>query len=332
MNTGARRKPLERQMAEAMRFMETNDRFLVVSHVNPDGDAVASTCAVGWMLDRLGKRYTLINEGSLPGKFKYLCGYDRVVNFTENPPVDKFDRVISVDCADMSRMGEVRRLLSADAKLLNIDHHPTNDGFGEVQFICDEAAATVELLYDLARHGGLAVDKAFAECIYTGLLTDTGGFRYSNTSPKVLKAAAELITFGVEGHKLASTVLETVTYAHINLLKRALASLSFAKDRKISWMTVTAEDIRETGASPDDLDGLIQYPRNIEGVEVGILFKQLDDGAVKVGFRSAGKVNVAAVAQSFGGGGHLLASGCTMRGPLEQVIRRVVEKVGQALE
>ena len=322
------------QLADACRFLRRYERFLVVSHINPDGDAIGSTLAVGEILRLMGKQAILVNEGAIPGKFSILAGSDRILNFTElgKESIPPFDAVIAVDCADFYRIGAVATCFPEHVPLLNIDHHPTNDGFGEVQFICDEAAATVELLYDLARHGGLAVDRAFAECIYTGLLTDTGGFRYSNTSPKVLKAAAELLAFGVEGHKLASAVLETITYAHINLLKRALASLSFAKGRKISWMTVTADDIRETGASPDDLDGLIQYPRNIEGVEVGILFKQLDDGAVKVGFRSAGKVNVAAVAQSFGGGGHLLASGCTMRGPLEQVIRRVVEKVGQTLE
>ncbi|PYI50414.1 DHH family phosphoesterase [Paenibacillus flagellatus] len=331
MTNTLRARPYREQLAAARAFIEANDRFLIVAHVNPDGDAASSTAAMGWMLEKLGKRYTMINEGKMPDKFGYLWGFDRLLRNDTQRPEERFDCVISVDCADESRIGTVKELFADGVRLLNIDHHPTNDYFGDVHLIRDDAAATVEILYDLASEWKLALDIEFATAIYTGLLTDTGGFRYSNTTPRVMQIAAELLASGVEGHRLAQQVLERISYSHITVLKQALATLSFAFDRKVSWLTVSSADMRATGATSDDMDGLILYPRNIEGVEVGLLFKQTEDGAVKVSFRSNGTVDVAAIAKSFGGGGHVRASGCTIKGDLSDVVDQVVKEVGQSL-
>ena len=319
------------QLANAKRFIESNDRFLVVSHLNPDGDAVSSTLAAGWILEKLGKPFVLINEGRCPAKFGCLPGFDRLLSYADDElPAGPFGCVISVDCADEARCGEVKQLFAVDVRLLNIDHHPTNTRFGSVQLIRADAAATVELLYDLALEMKLPIDRSFAELIYTGLLTDTGGFRFSNTTPRVMRIAADLLGYGVNGSWLAEHLLAKMTRAHITLLKRALNSLSFAYGGKACWMTVSAEDMAECEASSEDLDGLIDYPRNIEGVEVGILFKQYGENSVKVSFRSNSYVDVAAIAQSFGGGGHVRASGCTIEGRLQDVVEHVVKEVGQS--
>lgn len=331
MTDSRRNRPYEQQLAAARKFIDDNDRFLVVAHVNPDGDAASSTSAVGWMLERLGKRFVLVNEGTMPNKFDFLWGFERMLALDELPPDERYTCIISVDCADEARIGQVKERFAADAKLLNIDHHPTNDYFGDVQLIREDAAATVEILYDLAGTLQLPVEGELAAAIYCGLLTDTGGFRYSNTTPKVMRIAAELLAGGVEGHRLAELVLEKITYAHITVLKQALNTLSFNEDRQISWITVSQDDIRMTGATSEDMDGLILYPRNIEGVEVGLLFKQTDEQTVKVSFRSNGKADVAAIAQRFGGGGHVRASGCTLKGGLQEVVERVVKEVGQSL-
>jgi phosphoesterase RecJ-like protein len=321
----------EDQLQSAKQFIEQYNDFLVVSHIQPDGDAASSTFAVGWMLEQLGKSYVLINEGGIPSKFRYLWGSGKAVNFTEQAPNRSFRHVISVDCADFDRIGQVRSLFAPDVQLLNIDHHPTNDFFGTCHLIKPDAAATVEILFDLAAHMGLKLSVDFGECIYTGLLTDTGGFRYSSTSPKVMQVAADLLKLGVRGPELAEELLEKLTFTQIQLLQKSLATLSFACDRKIAWVSVTAEDIARLQASNEDLDGLVNYPRNVEGVEVGMLFKQKDAETVKVSFRSAGNVNVAEIAQRFGGGGHVRASGCTINGKLEEIIPCVVQEVGAAL-
>lgn len=325
------RAPYSEQLAAARTFMEQNDRFLVVAHVNPDGDAVSSTLAVGWLLERLGKRYVMMNADKSPDKFSYLWGFDRLQHYDEQRPAERFDCVISVDCADEARIGAVRALFGEQARLLNIDHHATNDYFGDVQLIREDAAATVELLYDLAQELGEPLRPELAAALYTGLLTDTGGFRYSNTTPRVMRIAAELLAAGVPGHRLAEQVLEKITHSHVAVLKRALDTLSFAYDGKASWIVVSQDDLRLAGAAPEDMEGLILYPRNIEGVEVGLMFKQTDDETVKISFRSNGNVDVAQIAKSFGGGGHVRASGCTVRGRLPDVVEQVIKEVGQSL-
>ncbi|MEF3304877.1 DHH family phosphoesterase [Paenibacillus sp. GYB003] len=318
------------QLAAARAFIEANDDFLVVAHVNPDGDAAGSTAAVGLLLERLGKTYTMANEGVMPDKFDHLAGFGRIASMDGDRPERRFRCVISVDCADASRIGRVRELFADDARILNIDHHASNDHFGDVRLIRPDAAATVELLYDLAREMNVPPSLEFATAVYTGLLTDTGGFRYSNTTPKVLRIAAELLEIGVSGDRLAERLLERISFSHVTVLKQALGTLSFDYGRKLSWIVVSAELMRQTGATSEDLDGLILYPRNIEGVEVGLLFKQTDERTVKVSFRSNGNVDVAAIAKTFGGGGHVRASGCTVAGELEDVVGRVTKEVGQS--
>lgn len=323
-----------RQLEEAKAFILNQDRFLVVSHVNPDGDAIGSTLAVGHMLKQLGKSFHMINEGQVPGKFGMLPGMPEISNFLEMEAQGNrlaFDCVISVDCADYERIGRVVDWFPDSVPLLNIDHHPTNDSFGTAVLLRPDAAATAEVLYDLAYVLGIQWEKPVAQCIYTGLLTDTGGFRYSNTTPKVLNIASEMLRYGVNGNELADQLLERLTFSSVLVLKKALAQLDFTPDKRIAWMSVSLDDIREAGADSGDMDGLVNYPRNIEGVEVGILFKQADSTKYKVSLRSAGKADVAAIAQLFGGGGHVRAAGCTVSGTLQQVIDQVVAEVGRAL-
>jgi phosphoesterase RecJ-like protein len=312
-------------LEEAARFIRSRDHFLVVSHVDPDGDAAGSTCAVGCILEQCGKRFTLINDGEIPRKFSHLHGYDRVLDLKRERPQAKFRHIISVDCADFARFGAVSELFDEEYELLNIDHHSTNDRFGTVNVVKPDAAATAEILYDLIRTMGLPWTKENAECVYTGLLTDTGGFRYSNTTPKVMRIASELLEHGVEGAKLAQALLETVSYAHILLLKRALATLAFTEDRRIAWMVVEQRDLAAAGAKMSELDGLVNYPRNIEGVDIGILFKEVRENEYKISLRSGKHADVSAVAQRLGGGGHVRAAGVTVAGTREEVIARVLE-------
>jgi phosphoesterase RecJ-like protein len=330
MTQGAVPVALQARFQAAMQFMQEHDDFLVVSHVQPDGDAASSTLAIGWMLSQLGKTYTMMNEGQLPAKFAFLADSGRVLSFADQAPERLFRHVISVDCADFARIGRVSELFVPDAMLLNIDHHPTNDGFGLCQLIVPDAAATVEILYDLAVYMGLSLNASFAEYIYSGLLTDTGGFRYASVTPKVMQTAADLLQLGVSGHKLAEELLEKLTYPQILLLQKGLASLQFAYERRVAWLYVTLEDMEAIQAAGEDLDGLVNYPRNVEGVQIGILFKQRGSTTWKVSLRS-NHVNVADLAQRFGGGGHIRASGCTLEGSLQDVVDSLMKEVGSML-
>ncbi|MEC0373066.1 bifunctional oligoribonuclease/PAP phosphatase NrnA [Paenibacillus chibensis] len=321
----------EQSLEQAKQFLLKHDDYLVVSHIQPDGDAVSSTVAVGWLLSCLGKKFTLINEGPIPERMRFLLLSDQIVNMEQQPLNRTFKHVICVDCADFGRVGLTAQYFEEDALLLNIDHHPTNNGYGSSTLIRPEAAATAEILYDLIQSFGFKWTTAIATAIYTGLLTDTGGFRYSNTSPKVMQIASELLGHGVNGPELSENLLESMSFPQMKVLVKALNTLEMTPDGKVCWVYVTPEHMAETGAVNEDLEGIVNYPRNIHGVEVGILFKVINDNAVKVSLRSAGKVDVAALAQSFGGGGHVRAAGCRVEGSLESIIQQVVERVKSQL-
>lgn len=319
------------QLDQALSFMKSADRFLVVSHVQPDGDAISSTLVVDWLLRKLGKSTVLINESELPSRLSYLDNVATIINYKTDTPEQKFDSIIAVDCADFKRIGEVAACFSADYRLLNIDHHPTNNGFGTVNLIRENAAATVEILFDLIESSGIELDLSTATAIYTGLLTDTGGFRYSNTSPRVMEIGSKMLALGVAGNELADLLLERMTLAKLKLLKLSLNRLSFTDNLEIGWLYIGKDDIKECGAVPEDLEGIVNYALNVDGVEVGILFKEAEDGSVKASLRSAGKANVAEIAQAFGGGGHVRAAGCRLEQSLPQAIDQLVEAVRKAL-
>ncbi|MNK03045.1 Bifunctional oligoribonuclease and PAP phosphatase NrnA [compost metagenome] len=321
----------ERELRDAQAFLMEHNDFLVVSHVQPDGDAVSSTLAVGWLLSCLGKNYTMVNEGPIPRRMSYLWHADQIIDLSEHPLETTYKHVICVDCADFQRVGQTQKYFAENALILNIDHHPTNDAYGSVNLIHAKAAATAEILFDLIEFMGVQMTEDIATALYTGLLTDTGGFRYSNTTPKVMAAASKLLQYGVDGPGLSELLLEQLTYPQLRVLTKALNKLQLSEDGTIGWVSITPKDMIETGAANEDLEGIVNYPRNIQGVEVGMLFKVIHDNAVKVSLRSAGKVDVAAVAQSFGGGGHVRAAGARIEGNLDQIIKQVVERVKEQL-
>lgn len=321
----------EREFRQIEQFLTEHDDFLVVSHVQPDGDAVSSTLAVGWLLSCLGKNYVMVNEGPIPHRMSYLWHSEQIVDLSQTTVPKQYSYVISVDCADFKRIGNCHVLFSDDAQIVNIDHHPTNDAYGAINLIVSNAAATVEIIFDLIHFMGKPLDHDVATALYTGLLTDTGGFRYASTSPKVMEMASKLLEYGVDGPGLSEKLLEQMTLAQIRLLTRALNGLQISDDGKIGWVTVDDEDMKLTGAVHEDLEGIVNYPRNIQGVEVGLLFKVIHENAVKVSMRSAGKVDVARVAQSFGGGGHVRAAGARIEGSLDSIIPHVLEQVNAQL-
>jgi phosphoesterase RecJ-like protein len=313
------------QMLEASaRFIRTNDDFIVVSHLNPDGDAISSTCAIGWLLSQLGKRYVLVNEDLIPNKFGYMPAAASILRAEDEAYRQALQgAIISVDCADFSRIGAPSQLFKQGVPFLNIDHHPTNDFFGTTQLIQPTAAATAQILYDLIQKFELTLDADCANALYTGLMTDTGGFRYSNTTPQVMQIAADLLVAGAKGAWLAEQLLETMTYSQMDLLKRALNQMAFRANHTIAWIVISLDDIAATNAANSDLEGLVNYARNVEGVEVGLLFKQIAENQYKISFRSSGKIDVAKVAKSLGGGGHHRASGATVQGTLAEILDRV---------
>ncbi|MFD1394840.1 bifunctional oligoribonuclease/PAP phosphatase NrnA [Kroppenstedtia eburnea] len=323
---------VEEDWKQALAFVSEPGPYLVVSHLHPDGDAIGSTLAVGWILKRLGKQVVMVNESPVPDKFRFLPEAERILSPDEAGAEGPYRRVIAVDVADRERMGSVCQLLAAEAEVLNIDHHPTNDRFGTTNLVIPGAAATAEILCHWSRRLQVEWDRELATCLYTGLLTDTGGFRYANTTPEVMELASGLLRHGVEPGAIADRVIETMTRGQLALLRRALDTLTFSDDGQVGWIKLTREDFRSSGAREEDLDGIVNYARNVAGVDVGILFRETDGQGIKVSLRSREIVDVGKLAQSMGGGGHARAAGCSLTGTLDEAEKSLLEQVKAALD
>ncbi len=288
---------------------------MLASHSNPDGDAIGSLLALGLYLDGMQKAVTLFNESPIPAVYRFLPAVDRVVGELDGN-ID-YDTVIVLDCGDVQRIGEVSERILRMPLVINIDHHTTNTGFGHVQSIDTNACATAEIVYRIIKEMGGVITQDIACSIYTGILTDTGSFRFSNTNQAAFAICEEMVERGVNPFHIAQHVYGTYSLGRIKLLNLALDSIEISQNGKLSLMTVTREMMDETETQPQDADGLINYARGIEDIKVAVLIQEningkdamVDPDQYHVSLRSDGTVDVGAIAASFGGGGHTSAAG-----------------------
>ena len=313
-------------------FIAQANPILLASHVDPDGDAIGSTLAMAHICEQFGKRVVCVNESSIPKRFSFLPGIEKIKRPEQIH--ERFRYVIAVDAADRLRLGKtVQQLIHPEAVILNIDHHRTNDEFGSYNVIEPNASATAEILYHWLEHSAeIEWNSAISTSIYTGILTDTGGFRYANTTADVLRIAAQLVEYGASASDIAEHALEATTYEQIRCLERALSTLELSKDGQVAWVSLSLDDLKQIQARDGDVEGIVDMPRKIIGVDVGIFFRETSARTIKVSFRSKKKVDVSKIAQAFGGGGHPRAAGCTIEGELEQVKEQVLRRVEAELE
>jgi phosphoesterase RecJ-like protein len=302
-------------MTPILQTIKAASRILVTTHTDPDGDAVGSMLAMGLALEQLGKQTFMYNESAIPAVYQFLPAVSRIRRQLE--PVESVDVVLVLDCGDLSRVGSAAQCIRRAAVLLNIDHHVSNTGFGSHCLIDGRACATAEMIYHLIRALDVPLDKAIATCLYTGILTDTGSFRFSNTNAAAFAISQDLMNAGVDPYEVAKRVFGSYSLGRIKLLNLALNSIEISPNGKLSLMTVTRGMLEETRTQQEDVDGLINYARRIEDVRVAALIQEQTNGVTTVGgrirlhvsLRSDGSVDVAALAGAFGGGGHFSAAG-----------------------
>jgi phosphoesterase RecJ-like protein len=318
-------------MEQLRKYLTNSHRILVVSHKNPDGDAVSALIAMGLALESIGKDVTFYNESTIPTVYRFLTGIDRIASRLE--AADRFDAAVILDCAGLERIGESGARIGRMPNLINIDHQETKQRFGHVNYVDSHACATTELIYRLVKAWGIALDLPIARAIYTGILTDTGSFRFSNTNPAAFAICAEMTQLGINPYEIARHVYGTYSLGRIKLLNLALDSIEISRNGKLSIMTVTQEMLHQTGTHPEDADGLINYARRIEDVKVAALIQELRNGEditsvpprCHVSLRSDGSVNVAAIAATYGGGGHTSAAGFGLEGSIPEVKTKIVK-------
>lgn len=301
-------------MEKIIRQLRQSDRILIVSHVNPDGDAVASLVAVSLALEKWGKRTTMYNESPIPAVYRFLPAADRIHRRIERP--SDYDALVILDCSSMDRIGSLAAESGRFPCTINIDHHLSNTGYGDLCHIDTAACSTSEIVHRMIREIGVSPDREIATAIYTGILTDTGSFRFANTNRKAFSVCLEMIDNGVDPYTVAQHVYGTYSIGRIKLLNLALDSIEITEDGKLSFMMLTRDMLEETGTQPEDVDGMINYAKSIKDVKVAVLIQERtgndsehDKNRFYVSLRSDGSVDVAALASAFGGGGHHRAAG-----------------------
>ncbi len=311
-------------------LVEQNDHFLVVGHTSPDGDAVGSTLALALLLQEQGKTVTVYNRDPIPYNFTFLPGADQWRTDLEG--IDPVDVTVLLDCAIPTRIGEDFPEHGWGETVAVVDHHVTWDSdFADLYLRDPKAAATGEVLYRVAtRYGAISLDVATN--LYCCLMTDTGSFRYSNTSRTAFRVAGELIEIGVEPWEMASEIYENQPRERFELLCKVLNTLSVSAQGRLAFLRVEKDMFQEMDVDEDLTDGFINYARSIRGVEVATQLRDDGSGRWRVSFRSRGKVDVSALAEKFGGGGHYNAAGCVIEAEPDEIEDKLSRALVELLE
>ena len=304
----------------------------ITTHVNADGDACGSAAAMTRLLSQLGARAYVVNPTPWPALFGFLLGEDVEDRTAAGAAALRgVDALLILDVSEMKRLGQLANAVRAlEAPRIVLDHHVAGEEpAGDVLLTDTTACATGELVYDLAVSLGLELTPDIANALYAAILTDTGGFRYSNTSPRAHVIAAELMRAGVDPEDMFRRIYASLTMGRLHLLRDSLHLLGVDSEHGLAWISVTADSLERYDVSPEDLDGIVEHPRSIAGTRLALFFRDLGYGKVKVSFRSTGDVDVNLLARQFGGGGHAKASGALIPGTLDDVRERVLEAARQ---
>lgn len=296
--------------------IKDHDDFAVVTHINPDGDALGSAFALNMALLALGKKSCVILTASMPRK--YIFSDFKAAHFLCQDANQKFGCVISVDCADFNRLGEARGIFKDAPFTVNIDHHSSNIGFAQLNAVVMEPSCG-EIIFDLIHALGVPLDRDIACALYIAISTDTGNFSYDNTNYKTFERCAELARSGVPIAKIANLLYNAKTYESTKLIGKVISNLRLFFDGKLSVTQITLQELNETGASAEDCETVINYARDIDTVELAVFIRQFKENTYKVSFRSKESLDVMEIAQRYGGGGHVRASGCTMSGDINDI-------------
>jgi len=307
--------------------LKSCNSILISVHKNPDGDALGAQLGLMYALEKLNKSVTAHNLDPVPEVYRFLPGWERIR--TGKTVEGRYDAVVVLD-AEPSRTGLFDSAYPAKTAL-NIDHHVTNPLEWPMTWLDPDAAATGEMVHKLITLLDVPIDRAMALCLYTSIFTDTGSFRYSNTTPKSMRIAAELIEAGADPWLVTENVYESFAYRRLKLLGIVLAGMERSEDGRVAWVVVTDGLYRQCGASAEDTDNFVNFVRSTKGVEVAVLFRQTAETQYKISLRSKGRVDLSGLAQSLGGGGHKNAAGSVLNGSLDEVKNKVISEVSRAI-
>ena len=325
--TKSSRNPVRKEFLKTANLLIESNKFALASHLNPDGDALGSLLALTHLLRNMGKEVVPISTDGVPAIYKWMPGSEWIVTGT---PLRDFDLAIVVDAGAIERIGSSQLETIHSAKsLVDIDHHVADTVFGDVRILDSSSASTAEIILRLIRTLNNLTGKDWmtpeiADCLMTGIITDTGSFKYPNASPATFRAAAYLQSHGAKPAPINELVYENRSLASLKLQAKALNSLQVSEDGKVAWTSVSAKEMEECGASDADTEGIVGLVRAIDTVQVAIFFREIAGKKIRISLRAREGSDVNKIANVFGGGGHRLAAGCSIEPPLEPAIQTVV--------
>jgi phosphoesterase RecJ-like protein len=316
-----------RAAQEVAKLFKPGLRVALTTHVNADGDGLGSEIALWYLLRARGLHPAVANPTPVPDRFEFLvpAGADASAHAVKE--IERADVIVVLDISDLARLGDLAHAVRGrGVPVACIDHHVSQGSLpAGPRFVVPQATATAELVFDFAGALGWELSAECARALYVGLLTDTGGFRFANTTARALRVAGALLERGVDPETIYEQVYASAPEGRIRLMAEVLQTLVVEPEVGLAWVTVPPEALERHGATPDDLEGIVEYPRSIAGVRLALLFRQIANGRIKVSFRSMGAVNVADLAHRFGGGGHAKAAGASFEGSMAGVQERVLE-------
>jgi phosphoesterase RecJ-like protein len=322
----------KREDLERLReYITAGQRIILTTHVNPDGDGLGSEAALYEFLSSQGKEVRIFNNSPMPANYQFLNTHGQFTVYrpeAHERTLVESDLILILDISDWERLRDLGRTIRvARVPKICIDHHPAPDSFADVNIIDTDASSTGEIVFEAIKFCGGEVSGQTARALYTSIVTDTGSFRFSNTTPRAHEIAAELIRAGVRPPEMHQLIYEQQSPSKMRLLGKILENLQFDMDGQVVWFVITKEILEQTGARPQDTEGFPDFPRSIAGVQVSLMFLEMPDNRVKVSLRSKGQVVVNEIAQRFGGGGHPFAAGALIEGKLNEVVPKVTDAV-----
>jgi len=314
---------------EISKVVQKNHNFLITSHINLDGDAIGSELALYFILKKLNKKAIILNQNRLPKIYDFLPGSDKVHYLNNNRIKPKsIDVGIVLDCSNIKRIGRTYEIFKDIKTIINIDHHKSNENYGNLNYLDCSVSSVGEIIYELITFIDInLLDEKISTCLFTAIMTDTGSFRYSNVNSKTFGVASHLTRHRIKSHLIANNIYNRNTYPGLKLLGEALLTLETNKSSYVSWLTITRKMLNDTNANDEDVEGIIDVATTLNNVEISILFRETKDNKIKVSFRSKGNFDVNKFAGKFKGGGHPNAAGCLCLGKLDEIKEKILSEL-----
>jgi len=310
--------------------LKKSGSIIILPHISVDGDGLGSSLALGIALERANINVKIYIEEDIPCIYDFLPG-KHLIEVYQNQ-VEKVDTVVALDTGDLGRLGQRVNFLNGTKTTINIDHHTTNSKFASLNFVQIKASSVGEIIYKMLKMMGTEIDESISTCLYVAIATDTGGFRFGNTTSLTHQITADLINNGVNVADISQKIFDTMSFGKVKLMGAAIGTLKIEEEGNIALITITDEMMKATGAKEEDCDGIVNIGRNVRGVEVAIMLRQQENGEVKINLRSNVKVDVSEIAGHYSGGGHKRAAGCIVKGEFVEVRQKLLEDIKRSLQ